>query len=165
VCLPRHPAVAYLFLVRSVTRAIVCYWIACSLLLLTVSAGQDTSLQRFEAAFRRANASKDFRQLEALVYWQGASTKARREMRDALRKEFGQPIDSIQISPYSAKAAIYPPRNPTLKPTYLFTVWSVGDRDNFGQQIVGTFYTLGRKDAQVFLVVSDQWPVSSVHYR
>jgi hypothetical protein len=146
---------------HSVLRGFIAGW----LLTLSAFAKQDLStLPGFEAAFRHANASKDFRQLEQLVYWQHAGPRACREMREVLRKEFGRPIDRIQVSPYSREAAIYPPQNPNLKPTHFFTVWSVGERDKIGQQTVGTFYTLGRRDGQFYFVVSDQWPVSSVHY-
>jgi len=149
-----------------VPRALFCCCILGAPLAVSAFAAQDLSTVRgFEAAFRQANASKDFRQLEQLVYWQHASTKACREMREVLRKEFGRPIDQIQFREYSREAAIYPPRNPSLKPTHLFTVWSLDGRDRFGQRIVGTFYTLGRKHGQFYFVVSDQWPISSVHYR
>jgi len=136
------------------------------LLTLTAVATQGVStVQNFEAAFQRANASKDFQRIEQLVYWEHASAKSCREMREVLRKEFGRPIDRIEVRPYSQEAAIYPPRRPNLKPTHLLTVWSVDGRDKLGQRIVGTFYTLGRKNGQYYLLVSDQWPVSSVHYR
>jgi hypothetical protein len=147
---------------RSLLRCFIGSW----LFTLTAFATQDFStLQGFEAVFRQANASKHFRQLEQLVYWQHAGPKACREMREVLRKDFGRTIDRIQVSPYSREAAIYPPQNANLKPTHFFTVWSVGERDKIGQKIIGTFYTLGRKSGQFYLLVSEQSPVSSVHYR
>ena len=128
-------------------------------------AAQDTStIQGFEAAFRHANASKDFRLLQQLVWWEHATPKAREAMRDVLRQEFGHPIRRIQTGRFSWAQAIYPPRNPNLKPTYFFTVWSVTGRDRLGTQVSGTFYTLGRKDGRFYLIVSDQWPVMTMHY-
>jgi hypothetical protein len=147
-------------------RAVLCSCIGNLLLPLSTFAIQNVSIvQDFEAAFRRANASKDFRTARVLGYWEHANPKSSREMREVLQKEFGRPIDRIQVRPFSLEAAIYPPRKPNLKPMYLFTVWSVDGRDKLGQRIVGTFYTLGRKAGQYYLLVSDQWPVSSVHYR
>lgn len=45
-----------------------------------------------------------------------------------------------------------------------FTGWSVSGRDKLGEQISGTFYTLGRKHVRFYFIVSDQWPVSTMHY-
>ena len=128
-------------------------------------AAQDTStLQGFEAAFGRANASKDFRALEQLVWWAHAKPKACEDMRGVLRQEFGRPIRRIDTAHFSWAHAIYPPRNPNLRPTHFFTVWSVTGRDRFGTQITGTSYTLGRKDRRFYFIVSDQWPIMTMHY-
>jgi hypothetical protein len=128
-------------------------------------AAQDTStLRGFEAAFRRANASKDFRALEQLVWWAHAKPKACEEMRNVLSQEFGHPIRRIDTERFSWAHAIYAPRNPNLRPAHFFTVWSVTGRDRFGTQITGTFCTLGRKDGRFYFIVSDQWPVMSMHY-
>jgi hypothetical protein len=136
-----------------------------SLLLPRIVAAQDTStLQGFEAAFRRANTSKDLRRIEQLVWWEHAKPKAGEAMHSVLRQEFGHPIRRIDIGRFSWAQAIYPPENPNLKPTHFFTVWSVTGRDRLGAEITGTFYTLGRKDGRFYLVVSDQPPIMAVHY-
>jgi len=148
-----------------VSRPILASLIISSLILPRLVAAQDTStVQGFEAAFRGANASKDFRRLEQLVWWEHAKPKAREDMRDVLRQEFGHPIRRIQVSRFFWQNAIYPPKNPNLRPTHFFTFWSFNDRDKLGERISGTFYTLGRKDGRFYFLVSDQWPVSTMHY-
>ena len=148
------------FSLGPVSRAILATLIAVSLMLPRLVEAQDTStLQGFDVAFRRANASKDFRRLEQLVWWERAE-----DMRSVLRQEFGHPIRRVDTGRFSWAQAIYPPRNPNLRPTHFFTVWSVSGRDRLGTQVSGTFYTLGRKDGRFYLIVSDQWPVMTVHY-
>jgi hypothetical protein len=148
-----------------VLRLIVASLISSLLMLPVLLSAADTStIEGFEAAFRHANASKDFRPLEQLVWWDRATPKASKAMRDVLRQEFGHPIRRIETGHFSWAQAIYPPRNPNLRPTHYFTVWSVTGRDRQGTQITGTFYTLGKKDSQFYLVVSDQWPVMTMHY-
>jgi len=98
------------------------------------------------------------------VWWEHTKPETGEDMRNVLRQEFGHPVRRIDIGRFSWVQAIYPPRNPNLKPTHFFTVWSVTGRDRFGTQITGTFYTLGRKDGRFYFLVSDQWPVMTMHY-
>ncbi len=147
------------------TRAFVSCCIATCVLALRASAAHDLStVEGFEAAFRQANASKDLRRLEQLVWWERATPKASQNMRAALRQELGHPIRRIEVARFSWADAIYPPRNPNLRPAHFFTVWSVSGRDRLGAQITGRFYTLGKNDGRFYLIVSDQWPVATMHY-
>src|ERR1700736_1532618 len=133
----------------------ICTYIASCVLVSTVLAAPDTSTIRgFEAAFRSANVTKNFRKLQELVCWDRATPKACEEMRTRLRQEFGHPIRRIEAFRFSWADGVYPPRNPNLKPTYFFRVWSVSGRDKLGTQIAGTFYTLGRKDDRLYFIVS-----------
>jgi hypothetical protein len=135
------------------------------LLVPALLAAPDTStIQGFEAAFRGANAIKDFRKLEELVCWERATPKACQAMRTRLRQEFGHSIRRIETFRFSWADGVYPPQNPNLKPTYFFRVWSVSGRDKLGTQITGTFYTLGRKSDRLYFIVSDQPPVATIHY-
>ena len=134
------------------------------MLALHLSAADIATIQGFEAAFRRANVGEDFRGLEQLVWWERATPKACNAMRDVLRQEFRHPIRRIEIGRFSWTEAIYPPRNPNLRPTHSFTVWSVTGRDRQGTPITSTFYTLGKKDGRFYLIVSDQWSVVTMHY-
>ena len=147
------------------SRAIITSLISSSLMSPLVLPAQDTSsIQGFEAAFRRANTSKDFRRLEQLVCWERATLKARQATRDVLRQEFGHPIRRIETRPFSRAQEIYPPRNRNLRPTHSFTVWSVTGRDRLGTQMTGTFYTLGKKHSRFYLIISDQPPIMATYY-
>jgi hypothetical protein len=148
-----------------VPRAFAAWLLSLSLILPSVVAAQGAStVEAFEAAFRSANASKDFRRLEQLVWWEQTKPKARENMRSVLHQGFGHSIHRIDVDRFSSAKAIYPPQNPNLKPTHVFTVWSVTGRDRLGTQITGTFYTLGRKDGRFYFVISDNSPIMAVHY-
>jgi hypothetical protein len=84
------------------SHAVVASLLSASLFSPLLVAAQGTStLQGFEAVFRRANASKDFRALEQLVWWAHAKPKACEDMRGVLRQEFGHPIPRIDTRPFS----------------------------------------------------------------
>ena len=63
-------------------RAFAASLVGLSLVLPHVVAAQDTStVQGFEAAFRHANASKDFRRVEQLVWWEHTKPETGEDMR------------------------------------------------------------------------------------
>jgi hypothetical protein len=95
------------FSLDPVLRLIVASLISSLLMLpLLLSAADTSTIEGFEAAFRHANASKDFRALEQLVWWDRATPKASKAVRDVLRQEFGHPIRRIETGHFSWAQAI-----------------------------------------------------------
>jgi len=68
-------------------RAFAASLVGLSLVLPHVVAAQDTStVQGFEAAFRHAYASKNFRRVEQLVWWEHTKPETGEDMRNVLRQ-------------------------------------------------------------------------------
>jgi hypothetical protein len=65
-------------------------------------------VQGFEAAFRHANASKDFRRAEQLVWWSTRNPKQAKTCAMCFAKAFGHPVRRIDIGRFSWAQAIYP---------------------------------------------------------
>jgi hypothetical protein len=133
---------------------------------MTLAAVNISTLTGFEAAFRRANASGDIRQLERLVFWDKATASSKRSLTYRLKEGLGQTIDKIQILPFSGETALFGSflQHPTLQPSYVVVVWYVLHRDKAGVPIVGTRYPVGMKDGRFYIVAADGAPVSSIHY-
>lgn len=126
---------------------------AVSALFVTLSAAYAVddlgTLKGFETAFRRSYDRHDIHRLESLFCWDGTTSVRRRQMHSFLIKEFGRTIDSIEITPFTNRAAPKWWEDPSVKPEYVFTVWYSYDRPRF----MFYPYLIGRKRGKFCFIV------------
>ena len=130
------------------------------------ASGKPYDMHQLEGVFRNANASENIKGLERLVYWNKASSQAKRDLRQKLRAGLGKKIDKIEVLSFANEKKLFGESltNATLPPSRVFVVWYIFPPDKAGTPIVGVRYPIGIKGDAWYIIPADGSPISSIHY-